>query len=330
MAVKRIFKKAAPWAITFGALYFAFKDVNWELLRSHIGSADRWLLLCTVGMTVLSYIFRGRRWMYLFPECKLSFGDSTRVLTLGFFFNNVLPARAGEFVRAHLGAQLTGQSRALLLATIASERLVDGLAISLLFVLFAFGVGDHNLSQNLFYVAAGFAAVAIGVIITIALRAPIFRLVMKLQKRFNSKRFAYLLDKIAVFIDGLSPLCAWDKLPMIVLWSLVIWWNELFVFYLISHAYGAYLSLAQAVLMMVAVSFSSLIPGAPGGIGVIEMIASSALVSIGIPRELALSMVLTQHVIQYLVVCIPGALMTLTWRARLEKIRLDAEAESAA
>ena len=78
---------------------------------------------------------------------------------------------------------------------------------------------------------------------------------------------------------------------------------------------------------MVAVNFSSLIPSAPGGIGVIEAVASAALVSIGVPRELALVMVLTQHVIQYIVVCIPGAIMTLSWRARLEKMRLESTAE---
>ena len=327
MSVKSIIKKLLPWIITVGALYFAFKDIKWSLLLEHVGGANPGYLILALVLTVFSYIFRGRRWLYLFPDCKISFLDSIRVVVLGFFFNNVLPARAGEFVRAHLGAQVTGESRALVLATIASERIVDGLGISILFVCFATGIGDQILSQRLFYVAVGFAAITLGVVLTIAFRSFIFTAVNKLQSRSSSKRLEYTLDKIAVFIDGLSPLAEVTRLPIIVMWTAVIWWNELFVFYLITHAYGAQIGLPETVLMMVAVNFSSLIPSAPGGIGVIELVASSALVSIGVAQELALIMVLTQHVIQYIVICIPGALMTVTWKGRLEKIRLEAQQE---
>ncbi len=327
MSVKRILKKVLPWLITVGALYITFKDLDWQLFTQHIGEADTRYLIAAFTLTTISYFFRGRRWQSLFPTCVMNYLDSTRVLTLGFFFNNVLPARAGEFVRAHLGAQLTGQSRALVLATVASERLVDGLTISLLFVMFAFGLGDHDLSQKLFYVALAFAAVAIGVVLTIAFRNKVFSLFEKLTQRYNWKHLAYTLAKMRVFVDGLSPLCTWSRLPVISGWSFLIWINELCVFYLVSHAFGADLIWAQCILLMVAVNFSSLIPSAPGGIGVIEAVGTAALVSIGVPKELGLIIVLTQHIIQYIVVCVPGTFLTLTWRSRLEKIRLEAAAE---
>lgn len=323
MSAKQIIKKTFPWLITVAALYITFKDIDWQLLVSHVGGADVRFLSGAFLLTTISYFFRGRRWQSLFPECVMSYLDSTRVLTLGFFFNNVLPARAGEFVRAHLGAQMTGQSRALVLATIASERLVDGLTISLLFVLFAFGLGDHNLSQKLFYVALAFAGVAIGVVITIAFRQKVFSFLEQFTARFNWKHIGYTLTKMKVFVEGLSPLCTWSRLPVIISWSFIIWINELFVFYLVSHAYGSNLVLAQCILLMVAVNFSSLIPSAPGGIGVIEAVGTAALVSIGVPKELALIMVLSQHVIQYIVVCLPGAFLTLTWKSRLKKIKAD-------
>ena len=73
------------------------------------------------------------------------------------------------------------------------------------------------------------------------------------------------------------------------------------------------------VLFMVAVNFSSLIPAAPGGIGVIEAVVKTVLVSVGIDAELALAMVITQHIMQYLVVGIPGAAIMMTWRDKLQE-----------
>ena len=86
---------------------------------------------------------------------------------------------------------------------------------------------------------------------------------------------------------------------------------------MISNAFQAPIDISGVVLFMVAVNFSSLVPAAPGGIGVIEMVGSLALSSIGIDREHALSMVLTQHAMQYLIVGIPGAYVLLTSREKI-------------
>jgi hypothetical protein len=51
---------------------------------------------------------------------------------------------------------------------------------------------------------------------------------------------------------------------------------------------------------------------------VIELVAKNVLLSVGVASgELALSMVLTQHVIQYAVVGIPGAFLLTTIRSQV-------------
>ena len=125
-SVKSLVFKITPWIITCVALYLAFRGVDWKVLYSHIGNADfRWLALAFV-ITSSSYLMRARRWQHLFPAPKLNILDSAKVLILGFFMNNILPARAGELVRAHMGAKVSGETRTLVLATVASERLADG------------------------------------------------------------------------------------------------------------------------------------------------------------------------------------------------------------
>ncbi|MBX7143321.1 MAG: flippase-like domain-containing protein [Oligoflexia bacterium] len=321
--VIRITLRLAPWLITLVALYGAFRGVDWNTLLQHMGSAQPTWLCLAVALTCLSYLMRSRRWQSLFPKPTLDFIQAARVLVLGFFMNNVLPARAGELVRAHMGSRTSGESRTLVLATIASERLVDGLTLSVFFVVFSFHLGDARLSENLSYVALLFAGATAAVIATLLMRRQLLNTVGKLNARINHNASHYVFGKLQVFLEGLSPLCSLRQFLPVALWSLVIWSIELFVYVTVTWAFGAHLSLSECVLFMVAVNFSSLIPSAPGAIGVIEAIATSVLVSVGIPKELALTMVIAQHIIQYLVVGIPGAIIMLTWKASIRAIQDD-------
>lgn len=321
-SMKKAIAKILPWVLTCFALWIAFRGIDWGALVSHIASADLSWISLAIACTALSYILRSARWQGLFPERVLNFTDSYKILVLGFFMNNILPARAGEFVRAHMGAKAARQKGTLVLATIASERLLDGLTLSLMFAAFSFSMHDDELSKDFLIVAWIFLAAGLGVAAVIGCRKYIFKLTERLAVKFNNRALNYSHDRIHVFIEGLSPICAWRKLPGIVLWSIIIWSVELVVYWAVSRGYNVELNLGQCAIFMVAVNFSSLIPAAPGGIGVIEAVGSSVLVSFGIPKEQALTLVLTQHAIQYLVIGIPGALFMAGSKAVLKEIEL--------
>lgn len=317
---RRSLKILFCWGITVLALYYAFYAADWRELWSHVKSANRFWLSGAVLLTFSSYLFRARRWQFLFPVKKcIPWIDSARVLVLGFFMNNVLPARAGELVRAHMGAKATGLTRTLVLATIASERLLDGLTLSLFFVLFSLGMGRGDLSTEILYVVYLFAFATAGVGVVLFFRESLFKMIERLNNKTEHKAATFTLQRIKVFIDGLAPLFKRNRLGIVSLWSIFIWAVELSVYTCVGLAYGVHLDVPFYVLFMVAVNFSSLIPAAPGGIGVIEAVVKTVLVSVGIDAELALAMVITQHVIQYLVVGIPGALIMFTWRDSIKE-----------
>lgn len=320
-AIKPFIYKILPWLITVAGLYYAFRGVRWDVLLKHIGEAQPLWLSAAVVLTVVSYLLRSRRWQGLFPERVFNFLNAARVLFLGFFMNNILPARAGELVRAHMGARLASQTRTLVLATIAAERLLDGLTISFMFVAFAVGLGDPSISKELLLVAYFFGLAGILVLLVIALRQRLYALINKVNLRINSRASNYTYERLQIFINGLTPLSTRRKAPRIVVWSLIIWGVELLVYKAVTLAFSADLSLPQCVLFMVAVNFASLIPAAPAGLGVIEAVASAVLVSIGVEKELALTMVIAQHAMQYLVVGVPGAIIMFNWKKTLRQLK---------
>jgi uncharacterized protein (TIRG00374 family) len=310
----KFLKATLPWVITAIALYIAFRAVEWDTLISHLKGANLGSIAICFSLTFLSYFLRTIRWRYLFQENRMSFLKAWQVLVLGFFMNNILPARAGELVRAHLGSKASGQSRTLVLATVASERLADGLTLSAMFLIVAIFTSHSVLPPELLYVAYLFGGVALCVGLTLCFRHKIYSGITRATQFLRPHTASYINSRIQIFIDGLAPLYSMRRLPIIVFWSLVIWMLELRVFMAAGEAFGVDLSFSYAIFFLVASNFSSLIPAAPGGLGVIEAITSALLVSLGIDRELALAMVLTQHATQYIVIGVTGALIMLQWR----------------
>ena len=292
------------------ALWWILGSIEGKDVAAAFRSADLAWLVLGVFLTVLSYLTRAFRWPYFFKSAPPRFADSWRCLILGFFMNNVLPARLGEFVRAHLGGRATKHSRTMVLATIAAERLADGLAISLLFAaLFTLGTRPSEAAEGraLFSVAYGFVAVGLVTALVIAKREFAFRLIEKFSAILPGKFSKYSLSRVKHFIEGLEPLLRFSSFIRLAALSTLIWLIELTVYACVSIAFHQDMSIGGLGLFLAVVNFSSLIPAAPGGIGTIEAMATLALVHIGIPNEIALAMVVSQHLMQWLVVGVPGA-----------------------
>jgi uncharacterized membrane protein YbhN (UPF0104 family) len=312
-------RTVVPWCVTSLALVLAFRNVEWAVLGAHITDVRLTPILTAALLTAASYLLRARRWPLLFPLGGPPFKASLRVLLLGFFMNNILPARAGELVRAHAGGQITGHSRALVLATIAAERLLDGVTLSIILAVTVGVFGESFLPPHLadpfIVVAYLFGAAALGVVVVVLLQGPIHRLLDVLEARLAGGAYGYALRSARSFLLGLSPLVDVRRAPSLIFWSILVWSSELGVFVSVVEAFGASLTFLPTIVFLVAVNFSGLIPAAPGGFGVIELVASQVLQALGVPSpELALSMVISQHAIQYTIVGIPGLIYLATWR----------------
>jgi dolichyl-phosphate beta-glucosyltransferase len=300
-------------AVSFLCLWWVFRSVEQEKIVQKFSEVEPAWLLIAVFATFTSYLLRSVRWPIFFEKNPPSLKTSFIVLIIGFFMNNILPARIGELVRAHLGGRETKQSRSTVLATIAGERLADGLMISLLFALlfplFPVPLQSTNGLGEMYIVAYLFLAVAVGTVVTLIFRQKIFSFLEYLQQVMPGHLSRYTLVRVRYFIEGLAPLLKPRKVMMLSLLSIVVWSVELFVYYCVSRAFAHPLSLGGLSLFLAAVNFSSLIPAAPAGAGVIEMFGTLALERIGIDRESALAMVATQHLIQIAVVGIPGSVL---------------------
>lgn len=307
-------------------VWWVVRSVESEEIFAKVSNVRPEGLALAVAVTILSYVIRSWRWPFFFAQNAPALLVSLRCVIIGFFMNNVLPARIGELVRAHLGGVATNQSRSKVLATIAGERLADGLTISFLFAtLFSMGEvrTEPGAVSALYLVASLFLVASIALIVLLLLRDRVFALLERLARVMPGHLSTYTLVRIRRFIEGLEPMLRVERAAIIALVSLLIWCIELSAYAFVSSAFNHPLSLAELALFLAAVNFSSLIPAAPGGIGVIEAFATAALVRVGVDRESALAMVAAQHLIQMAVVGVPGAFFF--WRGMGGKLPVGSE-----
>ncbi|MCC6953354.1 MAG: flippase-like domain-containing protein [Deltaproteobacteria bacterium] len=297
-------------AISIASIVWVFNYVGTQNLFEQFKKIQASYVVLAIVLTLTGYFVRSLRWVYFFHEKVPSYSASMMCVFVGFFMNNVLPARMGEFVRAHFGGRLTNQSRATVLATIAGERLADGVMISAIFSLlyiFASTEAERREGAGVMYVSLLFGFVAVCVVIFMSQRALVFGVLHRIAARFPGRTASYALPRLERFVEGLQPMFQPRRFVILTVLSAVVWGLELAAYAQVCRAYDYEMSWGTLSLFLAAVNFSSLIPSAPGALGVIEAVATLVLVHVGVEKEIALAMVSTQHIIQYIVVGIPGA-----------------------
>src|SRR5258706_258627 len=95
-----------------------------------------WWFIPFAALTVGEVLIRAWKWQVLLePIKRCSFLTLNSATLIGLFANTVLPARAGEFVRAYAGARMERIPYSTSFATVVVDRLLDGLTVSAIFVL---------------------------------------------------------------------------------------------------------------------------------------------------------------------------------------------------
>lgn len=121
-------------AIAVGALYYTLRNISMDELASSFNDINLIYILPAIGLTLLSYVSRAYRWQVLLrPFKQIPISGIYAPLMIGFM-GNVLPARAGEFLRAYLVGKKHGITFAGAFSTIIVERLFDLIILLMLFV----------------------------------------------------------------------------------------------------------------------------------------------------------------------------------------------------
>ena len=229
---------------------------------------------------------------------------------IGYLFNSIMPARAGEAARVVVLANRSPAAPAEIVGTVVLERIYDVVTILVIFFL-----AEPWLPHVSWFGAAARAALVLALLIAGAAGAlaiygdrPIRFLLRPLRRfsTFSGERLERTIEEIA---NGLAGLRDGTVALEAFLWSVLAWMLSALCAYIVLLSFHLQLPFVAGVLVVVAVGLGMILPSAPGAIGVFEGAALIALKAYHVPHAQALPYALVLHAVNLIPFLLAGALL---------------------
>lgn len=279
-------------------------------------AANYLYILPIVLIVIAGAYLRALRWQWIIrPVKEMKLSNLFAATIIGYAANNLLPARTGEFVRAHAIGRMENASRAAAFATIVVERVFDGLSILVILVCV---LPKLKIPVQDWLVAASWLS------LLLYLAAIVFILFFNFKKRLALKLVNFLPARI---LKGFEPLADGFKiienaghLTVIAVYSFAIWAVTAVAIWLAALAFGCQLAYLSAVFILILMAFAVILPSAPGFIGTLDVAMVYGLTLFNVPRETALTMTVFYHSLSLLAIIVPGCYYL--WKYKLSLAEL--------
>lgn len=310
-AVRRYLITSLGLAVSVAAIAWLVSRFDLNEVAVSLRSASLVVLVPLPLFVLVSFVLRAQRWRLIVEhEPPVRFWPSFRALMMGYLFNNLLPARAGDLARALELGRTENMSRTKVLATLVTERTAE-LAFMLLLlslVLLSYPALPTWLKQAGMGIAA-LTAVAVGLLV-----------VAHSMGRGLVPRFHYLASRLlpgwlgARFeelaysgLAGIAGMFRPARAVGFICLTTLIWAVEVAVVYLIASAMGIDLALGNSLFVLLAIAMGTMVPSSPGFIGTYEFFGVAAFSIIGISGTAALACVVALHMTTLLGSTVIGA-----------------------
>ena len=268
---------------------------------------SRWQLLPLVLVPFAADLsLRTLRWHILLArEPRPGYRGTFAYLVIGYLANNILPARLGELVRAHLLGTREGVGRSRALGSIAMERGLDVVAAAGLGAVACALLGIHGG----IVVTLALIALAAGAIIGFVALLPhetARRIVDGLAARAPAGLPARGADIAARFLHALLDAAAPWRVAAGLALSVAAWLATSGLFAVTAAALGVTLSPVGLVAVAVAANLGAALPSAPAGIGPFEFGVVVIATALGLDAPTAFAFGILSHVCTVVPVSILG------------------------
>jgi len=303
---------AAGLLVTAAGLYFAVAGVDLDEAGDALAASNLWWLVPSLGVLAVGMMLRALRWWMLFDaEQRPRLREVARAMFIGLFFNNVLPARAGEAARVISLHARTRTPRAETIGTVVAERLFD--VLGLLVILFAAYPWLPEISWLR-------AAAIFGLIVVLAVSGLVFALVrydaqaihwlLSPLRRIRREGFATRVEAAAISATrGLLGMrdarVAFQALGLTVLSWIVLGTSC----WILMQGFSLGLPFAAGLLVTVTINMGLVLPATPGSLGVFEAATIVATNAFGVPQAEGLSYALVLHLLNLVPFLVIGALL---------------------
>jgi glycosyltransferase 2 family protein len=299
-AGRQLFRTAAILATlavstVFG--YFAVRGVNFSGVWRALRTSNYWWLAPSLVALACSIFVRAIRWGALFePDRRPPLGSLVKATIMGYFFNSILPARAGEAARIVALKHYADTSRAETTGTVVVERIFD--VSSLIVLLFALVAWLPPVSWLKPAALVAFASLAAGAglglfVRQVSRRPPRWGIALLCRLPGLREETVYRLTTDTA--HGLATLTRLRQAVAVLAWTYLSWLLLGLSFWFLMIGFRLHLSPLAGLLVVIATGLAFIIPAAPAAVGVFEAAGLAVTSAYGVPRSEAFAYVLVLH-----------------------------------
>ncbi len=326
-----------PWrgalglALSVALLWWVFRDVEWGAVRHDLANANIPLVVLSVVVATMVFPLRAIRWRPILDPVapRLPFGPLWRATAMGFMANSILPARAGELVRAFVLSRETPVPFSAAFASLVVDRVFDAVVVILLMVLAMFDPGFPSGTLIAGRPASNYAGSGVVVLVIVAIG--LYAIVIfpdRLMRLFElvARRVAPRFEErgrqiLKSFADGLSVLRHPGRFAIVFGWAAALWLTQAFAFWIMFVALGISIPFSAALFLNGLIMFAVALPSTPGYFGPFEAAAVAGLGIYGVDRNLAIAWSLTFHVLTLIPITVIGLWYVARSGLRLGELR---------
>lgn len=303
-------KKAIYWiaslALAGVLLYYSLRGIEWHQVWVAVSSARLPFVIMSLLLMTGALFLRSYRWrVILTSEGNVSIPLAFWATSAGYLGNNVLPARAGEVVRSLMISSRTGMSKAFVLTTALSERVVDAIAVitisSIVLLTMKERPGWLAAAAKPFAIL-GFCGVA-AIILVPAFEVFWFKFLGALP--LPPKLRTQVEGALKNGLQGIRSFHDYGRLTRFVFLTAVIWCTDAATTVVLAQAINVHITVPMAFLLTAGLALGSALPSTPGYVGIYQFVAVSILVPFGLTRTDSIAYILLWQALNYLIV--------LTW-----------------
>jgi len=330
-----LFRSLRFWiGVAISALFIALflRATHPREIADALGKADYWYMVPAVAVLFVALAVRCVRWSVLMrPVAPISPVRLFPYAIIGYMANNLLPARAGEVVRAYVLGDREHVSRVGTFGTIAVERLFDGCVLVLMLLVAGSVVGFDDPKLRAIAVASSVLfVIALGVFYVLTLSEERAKRVIHRLLRFLPQRFEHRAEEMAdSLVVSLRSVHNWRSLTLVVVYSAVAWTIEAGAYAIIGQGFHLGVGFGQYCLLLAAANLAIIIPTFFGGTGPFEWAAKLVLVGANVDDALASAYSVIAHAVIFVPTTVLG--LFLLWGfgvsfGRLTRLGSDEEA----
>ena len=315
MALERVLRRGvsgwvhalAGLAISVAFGWLAIRDVSWHAVRLSLGEIRPGWLAAALLLLAVAVWMRAERWRALFargrrPPRRAVFWS----LNIGYLFNNLLPARAGEAARVVALRREAGVPAARGAASVAVERVFDLAALAILMLVAAPLLGSSRAARATEWTSVALVLLT-GLLLVVAGSSRVRGRLAAAARRIPFVGGSLARATLAELAEGARALRDPGMAAQVAAWSMASWVVLAVSYYAVLRSLGIPSPAQAAVLALVVTNLVQVIPASAASLGVFEAAGRAAVSAYGATPAAAVSAAVVLHAVNTIPLVALGA-----------------------